>query len=59
MAATRITVSVRLRERQLTETILALEAVDLTRRDASGAVAIQSALLLFRVALARLQERTS
>lgn len=57
MASTRVTISVRLRERQLVETIRALEAVQLAAHDAAGQSAITTALERFRAALADLQER--
>lgn len=56
-ASTRITVSVALRERQLIETIRAIEAVDLSVLDVAGQEALSSALDRFRAALQRLQER--
>lgn len=56
-ASTRVTVSVRLRERQLIETIKALVAVDLTALDAAGQIAVTSALELFMDALQALRER--
>lgn len=56
--STRHTVSVRLRERQLIETIAALQAVDLSQRDAASVSAITTALVLFQAALAKIQERS-
>lgn len=55
----RVTISVRLTERQLEETIHALEAVlELEAHDAAGLSAITTALERFRAALTELQERT-
>lgn len=56
-ASTRVTVSVRLTERQLVEVIRALDAMDRSTLDAAGQEAVTSALAHCRAALVRLQER--
>lgn len=56
-ASDRLTISVRFRERQLVETIAALEAVNLAAHDAAGQSAILSILEKCRAALKDLQER--